>query len=157
MLVERFGTICLLVGLAQFFQMKGICITEEKDPVLLTEIAEQLDTFGRKIQQQGVPGFDDVLIAGRQTCQLFYRIDELPVVDFSDLVIGKERGSMSVSEIFAEGLRAKPDKRLFCELVVEIDDDTAQIEDDIFDALHEANLMIYPMQGNAIVISPNGS
>ena len=49
---------------------------------------------------------------------------------------------MAMSEIAAKVFYTKGSKGIFRALVVQIDDDSSQIEDDIFNPLHEPKLII---------------
>ena len=47
------------INLLQSSQMEGIRIAEKKEAVTLTQLLQQLDTFRRKVQQQGIPCSND--------------------------------------------------------------------------------------------------
>ncbi len=51
---------------------------------------------------------------------------------------------MAVSEVAAKILYAEGSKGILCALIVQVKDNSTQIEDDVFNALHEPKLLIWP-------------
>jgi hypothetical protein len=46
-----------------------------------------------------------------------------------------------VTEIFPEIFYAEGDESIFCPPVIQVQDDAAQVEDDVFDTLHTTNFI----------------
>jgi len=111
---------------------------------------ETMDTFGipgtraykdhplwRKIQQQGIPGSDDRFVRSCYACLASYIVDKLLIADAAYLVILKKRSGVPMAKIFFDRSGAQGYKSVFSELVVQVDDDTTQVENDVLYTYHE--------------------
>src|SRR5260221_5042493 len=81
----------LAVGLLQSCQMKRIGTAEKEEPILFPQLSQQLDAFGRKVEQQRIPAIDDGLVGYGKSRQLSDRVDKLLVGEPAHLILLKER------------------------------------------------------------------
>src|ERR1051325_2548755 len=90
------------INLPEGGEVEGIGIAEEKEAIGLAQFLQQLDAFGRKVEQEGVPAVDDRLVRdGHKSRQSFDRVNELTVAYPTHLVFLEERRGMAVSKIAA--------------------------------------------------------
>ncbi len=62
MIVQRPAAKGLLIDPPEGGQMQRVGIAEKKDAVPVPQGFQEFDPFGREIEQQGIPGADDLLI-----------------------------------------------------------------------------------------------
>src|ERR1700748_2690705 len=134
--IER--PLCKCIGpyLPERSQVHRIGIAKKKKPVFFPQLGQQLYALGGKVEQQRIPAVHNGLIRHGKPRQLPDRIDELTVVDPRDLIVLEKRGSKSMAEIFPEILYSERNEGILSPLVVQVENDAAQVEYDILDALH---------------------
>src|SRR5271169_2092570 len=120
--------------------MKRICIAKKKEPVALAQLSQQADRLGGKVQEECIPAVDYGLIGRGAAGQLSDGVDKFPIADPADLIVPEEGGCMANAEILPDASDTEGGKSLFWTPVIQIEDDTAQVKDDIFYALHEPAL-----------------
>src|ERR1700722_1920729 len=141
MIVQCFRSKGIGIDLLEGGEVQGIGVAEKKDAVAFPEMPEQLDAFRREIQQERVPTVDDGLLGDLGAGQFANGVDELTVRYFADLIVFKKGSRVPMTEILPDVLYPQVGKGFFRTAIVQVDDDAAQIENDIPDALHRANLL----------------
>lgn len=113
--------------------MDAVGIGEEENAVFVPDAAQPVQSFGRKIEQQGVPGGFDLRI-GQATagfaakCLIKFPFADLPGFQLFKqvvgVVLGKHTGEPGDAEI---------DESLFGKTKIQVHKNAPQVENDVFD------------------------
>ena len=133
--------------------MDAVGIGEKENAVFFADMFQPIQSFGRKIEQQGVPGGFDLVIgyttagfAAKSIIKL--RFTHLPGFQLFKQVVGMVLGKHA-----GEPGDAEVDKSLFGKAKIEVHKNTPQVENDVFDQFENLRMREFE---NADLITVKG-
>ena len=110
-------------------------VAEQKNPVVFSQTFKDSDPFRGDIKQEGIPRFIDLLIGQGKSEMISDLVAEIVRRYPSGLKLFKESGSIGNCLFLVEALQTQRMKGAFGKGYIDITDNSAKIEDNIFNPL----------------------
>lgn len=133
-IVVKIGAVVLAgKDLCKSVVMDAVGIGEEENAVLIPDAAQPVQSFGRKIEQQGVPGGFDLVIGYATAGFAAKSLIKFPFAHLAGFQLLKQVVSVVLGKHAGELGDAEVDKSLFGKTKIEVHKNAPQVENDVFD------------------------
>lgn len=131
-------------GFQQFLReglvVQGVRITEQVKVIVIAQLLQQLQAGQGEVQQERIPGGSQLLPGHVFRGLCLEGVQELVRGDLTGFKLVEQLGHLELGIKVLEVGEPQVVKRLDGALVVDIEDDTTEVEDDVLNALHGAIL-----------------